>query len=66
MRNAEFIKKMKRDSRIEMSSDSFSTPYRIMLHKFVFFDYEDEDDDEDDLINPQSAIQNPKSNNPEP
>ena len=31
-------------------SSSFSTQYRIMLHKVTFFDYEDEDDDENDLI----------------
>jgi hypothetical protein len=31
-------------------SYSSSTPYRIMLHKVTLYDYEDEDDDEDDLI----------------
>jgi hypothetical protein len=31
-------------------SFSSSTPYRMMLRKCTSFDYEDEDDDEDDLI----------------
>ena len=36
------------DFGLSFLSGSSSMPYRILLHKWTFFDYEDEDDYEDD------------------
>ena len=48
------------------------TPFRIMLHKIIFSDYEDEDEDDlskSEIHNPKSQIElnpEPRTQNPEP